>query len=125
MEPACSKACPTQSIQFGPLDELRERARQRLDVLHGQGVPEARLYGEDDSVYGGLNAFFLLMDEPEAYQMPNAANAVLPSRNNERGYLTVLVTAVVAAVGGLIALRRRREPPPEPAPAPTETEVAA
>ena len=38
MEPACAKACPTQSIQFGPLDELRERARQRLDVLHAQGV---------------------------------------------------------------------------------------
>ena len=26
MEPACAKACPTDSIQFGPLDELRERA---------------------------------------------------------------------------------------------------
>jgi formate dehydrogenase iron-sulfur subunit len=125
MEPACAKACPTQSIQFGPLDELRERARQRLDVLHGQGVPEAQLYGEDDSVYGGLNAFFLLMDKPEAYQMPNAENAVLPSRNNRPGYLTTLVTAVVAVVGGLIALRRRREPPPEPAPAAAETEVAA
>ena len=115
MEPACSKACPTQSIQFGPLDELRERARQRVDVLHSQGVGEARLYGEDDSVYGGLNAFFLLMDEPEAYQLPNAANAVLPSRNNERGYLATLVTAALAVVGGLIALRRRREPVPEPA----------
>jgi formate dehydrogenase iron-sulfur subunit len=100
--------------------ELRERARQRLDVLHGQGVPEAQLYGEDDSVYGGLNAFFLLMDKPEAYQMPNAANAVLPSRNNQRGYLTTLVTAVAAVVGGLIALRRRGEPPPVPAPVPPE-----
>ena len=38
MEPACAKACPTQSIQFGPLDELRERARQRLDTLHAQGI---------------------------------------------------------------------------------------
>jgi len=123
MEPACAKACPTQSIQFGPLDELRERARQRIDVLHGQGVAEARLYGEDDSVYGGLNAFFLLMDKPEAYRLPNAENAVLPSRNNQNGYLTTLVTAVVAVVGGLIALRRRREPPVEPAPAPAEQEV--
>jgi len=123
MEPACAKACPTQSIQFGPLDELRERARQRIDVLHGQGVAEARLYGEDDSVYGGLNAFFLLMDKPEAYRLPNAENAVLPSRNNQNGYLTTLVTAVVAVVGELIALRRRREPPAEPAPAPAEQEV--
>jgi hypothetical protein len=54
------------------------------------------------------------MDEPEAYNLPNKANAVLPSRNNERGYLTVLVTGVLAVLGGLIALRRRREPSPEP-----------
>ena len=108
--PACAKACPTQSIQFGPLDELRQKAGQRLDALHNQGVPEARLYGADDSVYGGLNAFFLLMDEPEKYNLPNAANAVLPSRNNRLGYLASAVTAALAMIGGLIALRRRREP---------------
>jgi formate dehydrogenase iron-sulfur subunit len=112
MEPACAKACPTQSIQFGPVIELRERAQQRLEALHAQDVPEARLYGADESVYGGLGAFFLLMDEPEAYRLPNAANAVLPSRNNERGYLVTLVTAALAVIGGLVALRRRREPPP-------------
>ncbi len=112
MEPACAKACPTQSIQFGPVIELREKAQQRLTDLHTQGVPEARLYGADESVYGGLNAFFLLMDEPEAYRLPNAANAVLPRRNNPRGYLAAAVTAVLAVVGGLVALRRRREPPP-------------
>jgi formate dehydrogenase iron-sulfur subunit len=114
LEPACAQVCPTESIQFGPLDELRERANQRLDTLHAQGVPEARLYGADDDVYGGLNAFFLLMDKPEAYRLPNAANAVLPSRNNQRGYLATLVTAVVAVIGGLIAFRRRREPVPVP-----------
>jgi hypothetical protein len=80
--------------------------------LHGQGISEARLYGDDESVYGGLNAFFLLMDEPEAYRLPNAANAVLPSRKNLAGYLTALITAVLAVFGALIALRRRREPAP-------------
>jgi formate dehydrogenase iron-sulfur subunit len=113
MEPACAKACPTESIQFGPVAELRERAQQRLNDLHSQGLAEARLYGADDSVYGGLNAFFLLMDEPEAYQLPSAANAVLPSRNNVGGYLATLVTAALGVLGGLIALRRRREPAPE------------
>jgi formate dehydrogenase iron-sulfur subunit len=116
LEPACAKACPTQSIQFGPLIELRELAKQRVDALHEQGVEQARLYGADESVYGGLNAFFLLMDKPEAYQLPNAANAVLPSRNNERGYLATLATAVLAVLGGLIALRRRREPSPDAGP---------
>ena len=112
LEPACAKACPTQSIQFGPVTELRARAQQRVTDLHGQGISEARLYGDDESVYGGLNAFFLLMDEPEAYRLPNAANAVLPSRNNLGGYLTALITAVLAVFGALIALRRRREPAP-------------
>ena len=110
LEPACAKACPTDSIQFGPLDELRETARQRVANLHQQGVNQARLYGDDSSVYGGLNAFFLLMDEPQAYRLPNAENAVLPRRNNLPGYLGVLGTAVVAAVASLLALRRRREP---------------
>lgn len=110
MEPACAKACPTESIQFGPVDELQAMARQRVDALHGQGITQARLYGDDDSVYGGLNAFFLLMDKPEAYRLPNAENAVLPSRNNLGSYLGALGTAILAVFGGLVALRRRREP---------------
>jgi formate dehydrogenase iron-sulfur subunit len=70
-EPACAKACPTDSIQFGELDELRERAGQRVEALHEAGVPEARLYGNDphDGV-GGDGAFFLLLDEPEVYGLP-------------------------------------------------------
>src|ERR671920_1374758 len=35
--PACAKACPTASIQFGPVDELLERARARVDELHHHG----------------------------------------------------------------------------------------
>jgi formate dehydrogenase iron-sulfur subunit len=71
MEPACAKACPTESIQFGPLDELRERAAARVADLHEAGVTDARLYGEspDDGV-GGDGAFFLLLDEPEVYGLP-------------------------------------------------------
>jgi formate dehydrogenase iron-sulfur subunit len=118
MEPACAKACPTDSIQFGPLDELRETAKKREAKLHAQGIKEANLYGHDDKVYGGLNAFFLLMDKPEAYKLPNAANAVLPSRNNIGGYLGAAVTAVLGVLGTVIALRERRrragEPPESP-----------
>ncbi|MER6850477.1 4Fe-4S dicluster domain-containing protein [Streptomyces flaveolus] len=71
MEPACAKACPTDSIQFGPLEELRERAASRVARLHAAGVTDARLYGEspDDGV-GGDGAFFLLLDEPEVYGLP-------------------------------------------------------
>src|SRR5208337_946968 len=80
LEPACAKACPTKSIQFGPLDELRERAAQRLDQLHDAGVPEARLYGHDpDDGVGGNGAFFLLLDEPEVYGLP--PEPVVPTRD--------------------------------------------
>jgi formate dehydrogenase iron-sulfur subunit len=69
--PACATACPTESIQYGQLDELRERAAARVTALHEQGVSSARLYGEDpnDGV-GGDGAFFLLLDEPEVYGLP-------------------------------------------------------
>jgi formate dehydrogenase iron-sulfur subunit len=71
LEPACAKACPTDSIQFGQLDELRERASGRVIELQSAGVTDARLYGEDpaDGV-GGTGAFFLLLDEPEVYGLP-------------------------------------------------------
>jgi formate dehydrogenase iron-sulfur subunit len=75
-------------------------------------------YGHDDKVYGGLNAFVLLMDKPETYGLPNAANAVLPGRNNVGGYLGVLVTAVLGVFAALFALRERgrrvAEEPAEP-----------
>jgi formate dehydrogenase iron-sulfur subunit len=118
MEPACAKACPTDSIQFGPLAELRDTAAKREAQLHAQGIKEANLYGHDDKVYGGLNAFFLLMDKPETYGLPNAANAVLPGRNNVGGYLGALVTAVLGVFAALFALRERgrrvAEEPAEP-----------
>ena len=71
LTPACAKACPTQSIQYGPLEELRERAQGRVEQLRAAGVHDARLYGEDpgDGV-GGAGAFFLLLDEPEVYGLP-------------------------------------------------------
>jgi len=65
------------------------------------------MFGRNDKVYGGLNAFFLLMDKPEAYGLPNAENAVLPSRNNIGGYIGAVITAVVGVVAGLVAFRRR------------------
>ena len=80
LEPACAKACPTESIQFGELDELRARAAQRVEQLHERGVTEARLYGHDpaDGV-GGTGAFFLLLDEPEVYGLP--PDPVVPTRD--------------------------------------------
>src|SRR3954447_20717223 len=96
-EPACAKACPTDSIQYGPLDELRERAGHRVEQLHEAGVPEARLYGADpqDGV-GGAGAFFLLLDEPEIYGLP--PDPVVTTHD-----LVSMWKRVAIAAGGLVA----------------------
>src|SRR5438128_9020911 len=107
MQPACAKACPTESIKFGYLDDLHKVADDRLAALQKGGYTKANLYGRDAAVYGGLNAFFLLMDKPEVYNLPNAENAKLPSRNNLGGYVASAVTAVLAVIAGLVAFRRR------------------
>ena len=101
LEPACAKACPTKSIQFGPLDELRERARGRVEQLHERGVNEARLYGDapSDGV-GGMGAFFLLLDDPEVYGLPPdpvVTTRDLPSMWKAAGAAAVALGAAVAA----------------------------
>jgi formate dehydrogenase iron-sulfur subunit len=108
MQPACAKACPTESIHFGYLDELQKAADSRLAALQTAGYKQAQLYGRDATVYGGLNAFFLLMDKPETYQLPNAENAKLPSRNNAPGYIGGAVTAIAGLIAGAIAFRSAR-----------------
>jgi len=97
-EPACAKACPTDSIQFGPLDELRERADRRLAQLHQAGVDDARLYGRDpDDGVGGDGAFFLLLDEPEVYGLP--PDPVVTTRDLPAMWRRVAVAAGSLAVG--------------------------
>ncbi len=100
-EPACAKACPTDSIQFGVLEELRERADNRLSQLHGAGVADARLYGRDpDDGVGGDGAFFLLLDEPEVYGLP--PDPVVTTRDLPEMWRRVAVAA--ALVAGAVAL---------------------
>jgi formate dehydrogenase iron-sulfur subunit len=105
MEPACAKACPTDSIQFGELDELRERAADRVAVLHARGVTQARLYGEDpaDGV-GGDGAFFLLLDEPEVYGLP--PDPVVTTRDLPRMWRCVAVAAGVLLTSAIAAFTR-------------------
>jgi formate dehydrogenase iron-sulfur subunit len=102
LEPACAKACPTDSIQFGPLDELRAIAQTRLEELHAAGQPEARLYGADpDDGVGGAGAFFLLLDEPEVYGLP--PDPVVTTRDLPRMWRWAGAAAGVLAAGVAIA----------------------
>jgi formate dehydrogenase iron-sulfur subunit len=108
LTPACAQACPTESIQFGELSELRERADRRVAELHDAGMSVARLYGQDPSDgVGGDGAFFLLLDEPEVYGLPPdpvVTTRDLPSMWRHAGAAALSVAAGVA----LSFLRRRR-----------------
>jgi formate dehydrogenase iron-sulfur subunit len=105
MEPACAKSCPTDSILFGQVAELREQAKKRLAELHRRGVTEAYLYGMTEAEQpgtGGLNAFFLLVDQPEVYNLP--ADPQVPTREGKGSWVAMalagcgLVAAAAAAV---------------------------
>jgi formate dehydrogenase iron-sulfur subunit len=96
-EPACAQACPTDSIQFGPLDELRATAHARVAELHQAGEAGAQLYLDDpEDGVGGAGAFFLLLDEPEVYGLP--PDPVDPTRD-----LGTTWRATLAAAGALLA----------------------
>jgi formate dehydrogenase iron-sulfur subunit len=105
MAPACAQACPTESIQYGPLETLRARAAGRLAEVQAAGYASARLYGADESDgVGGFGAFFLLLDEPEVYGLPPAP--VDPTRNLGQMWRSaakagaLLATAVVVSAFG-------------------------
>jgi len=106
MTPACAQACPTTSINFGTIRELKQKAQARVEQLHGRGERGAYLYGADEKMLGGLNSFYLLVDKPEVYGLP--PDPKLPSRNLKPGSLWSALGAVVIGVVGLISLRTRR-----------------
>jgi formate dehydrogenase iron-sulfur subunit len=110
MSPACAKACPTDSIKFGDVEELRETARARVARLHERGMTEAYLYGEDAASQPGtegLNAFFLLVDRPEAYNLPR--DPVAPAKRVKSAWSSFAMAAVglmTVAIGSVLAARR-------------------
>jgi formate dehydrogenase iron-sulfur subunit len=106
LEPACVQACPTGSIQFGPVQKLHIDAASRLRDLQDQGATSANLYGTDDKMLGGLNAFYLLMDEAQAYGLPDSAT--LPSTRTATSGIVGTLAAAAAGVIGVASLRKAR-----------------
>jgi formate dehydrogenase iron-sulfur subunit len=105
LTPACAQACPTQSIKFGPLAQLKRDAQARVGQLHQQGETKAALYGADDKVLGGLNAFYLLVDTPETYGLPSRPK--LPSRSVPLSSFWGVLAALLTGLGMLFSFRRR------------------
>lgn len=99
---ACAKACPTGSIRFGDVAELKTRADARLAQLRSLGHSRANIYGYTEA--GGLNVFYLLDDRSPVYGQPE--NPVVPQR---RLLISSLVTILVALGIGVTALVNFRE----------------
>ncbi len=121
--PACAQACPTNSIQFGKISDLKQRARTRVAQLNnenpngaGPGGHRAYLYGADEKILGGLNAFYLLVDEPEVYGLPS--NPKVPSRVMPASSFWSIFTALMTALGVLFAFRSRTKQKPAAPPTP-------
>jgi formate dehydrogenase iron-sulfur subunit len=110
LTPACAQACPTASIQFGPISDLSTRAQQRVQQLRQRGESGAYIYGQPGDGYtdaiGGLNAFYLLVDKPEAYGLPSQPR--LSSRNVATGWLLGIGSGIVAGVLGFLSFRKQR-----------------
>jgi formate dehydrogenase iron-sulfur subunit len=107
LPPACAQACPTQSIRFGPLHQLKKEAHARVAQLHRQGETRAHLYGADDKILGGLNSFYLLLEKPEVYGLPS--NPKVPSKSVIGSTFWSIFTGLLIAVGMLFQFRRRTE----------------
>ncbi|MDX1661224.1 MAG: 4Fe-4S dicluster domain-containing protein [Gemmatimonadota bacterium] len=99
--PACAKACPTESIRFGPLDELREEAGERVAELKARGVEDASLYDARDTSVGGTHAMFLLLGDPEPWGEPPSPE--VPTIRLRTAWASAFFTAVVAVAATFAA----------------------
>ncbi len=104
-QPACAQACPTDCIEFGEVDSLMKLAEGREKLLKSQGYDNVRIYGKSD-ILGGLNVFYLLLDKPDVYGLPE--NPQLPQKNMMKSYTFSIAGMVATGVLALLAFRSRR-----------------
>lgn len=109
LEPACAKACPTESIKFGRLDDLRRETQKRLETLHARGMTDAQAYNPEDTSVKGIHAIFILRGEPETYNLPPKPE--VPTIYMMDGWKSAAFEAVamVAAVAGSFFFLRNRK----------------
>ena len=91
--PACAKACPTQSIQFGEISEVRERARTRVQLLQERGYADAQVYDPRETSVGGIHALFVILGRPEDYNFPPSPE--IPTVHLKTAWTYALASAAV------------------------------
>jgi formate dehydrogenase iron-sulfur subunit len=95
MIPACAKACPTQSIRFGEREELREAGVARVAELQSRGYADAQVYDPLETSVGGTHAMFVILGQPEAYNLPPAPE--VPTIYLKSAWMSALISALVLA----------------------------
>jgi len=101
LPPACAKACPTEAIQFGPLEQLRDRASRRLDELRVRGYDDVSVYDPTETSVGGVHALFLVPGDPAAFGLPPAPQA--PTAFLASSWTSALLTAAGLVAAALAA----------------------
>ena len=100
---ACAKACPTGSIRFGGVAELKDAADDRLRQLRSRGEQRANIYG--DTQAGGLNVFYLLLDKPGIYSLPE--NPAVPPRPKNLPPPPLALSLLAVGLRAMTAFRGR------------------
>ncbi len=101
LTPACAKACPTESIKFGEINELRLAAQERIRELKGRGMEDATLYDPTESSVGGIHAFFIVRGDPRMYNLPPKPE--VPTIYNKDGWKSSAVAAGLLLAGSMLA----------------------
>ena len=102
LKPACATACPTESILFGPIDEMQTKATERIETLHARGAADAVLYDAANTSVGGIHSLFILRGDPDDFNLP--VNPVAPSVHLRAGWTSALATSAALAAAAFVAL---------------------
>src|SRR5690349_8491268 len=106
LQPACAKACPTESIKFGTLAEMELVAKERLRELHTRGMDDATIYNPADTSVGGIHAMFLLRGDPRAYNLP--PHPEVPQIHNKTGWRASAIGGAMLLGGAVLAFAASR-----------------
>jgi formate dehydrogenase iron-sulfur subunit len=101
LKPACATACPTESIKFGKLEEMREAARERMEDLKSKVFDDAQLYDPVDSSVGGIHAFFIVRGDPRSYNLPQ--DPEIPTIHLKKGWKAAGMAAGLMLAGAMLA----------------------
>lgn len=108
LSPACATACPTESIKFGEINELRLHAQERLRELHGRGMSDAQMYDPVDSSVQGTHAMFIVRGDPRQYNLP--PHPEVPTTYLRQAWTSAAVGSGLFLLGALLAFTTRRKP---------------